>query len=196
MYSVSDIRKGLKVEIDNQPYVVVDFQFVKPGKGQAFTRTKLKNLITGNNLDRTFKIVEQLAPCDVTDHQMQFMYSDAEGYHFMNLESFDQIALQEDALGDAPKWLIPEMQVDVLFWNNRAINIDLPYFVELEITYCEPGARGNTATGTNKAATVSPTVASPMPAAVTSGRWRRAQRLTLYATLGGRARTASLLKCR
>ncbi len=171
MYSVSDIRKGLKVEIDNQPYVVIDFQFVKPGKGQAFTRTKLKNLITGTNLERTFKIVESLAPCDVEDIDMQFMYKDAEGFHFMNLETFDQIALQEAAVGDAKNWLIEQMQVKVLFYKGRPINIDLPYFVELQITYCEPGAKGNTATGTNKPATLSTGAVVGVPLFVENGEW-------------------------
>lgn len=173
MYSVSDIRKGLKVEIDNQPYTVIDFQFVKPGKGQAFTRTKLKNLITGNNLDRTFKIVESLHPADVTNVSMQFMYKDGEGFHFMNLETYDQIALSDDAVGEASNWLIPEMQVEVLFWNSRAINLDLPYFVELEITYCEPGVRGNTATGTGKPATVSTGATVSVPLFVNQGEWIR-----------------------
>ncbi|MCB9685183.1 MAG: elongation factor P [Alphaproteobacteria bacterium] len=171
MYSVSDIRKGLKVEIDNQPYVVIDFQFVKPGKGQAFTRTKLKNLITGNNLDRTFKIVESLAPCDVTDVNMQFMYADAEGYNFMNLETYDQVSLPAEAVGDAKNWLIDEMQVNVLFYKGRAINIDLPNFVELEITYCEPGIKGNTATGTNKPATLSTGAIVGVPLFVEQGEW-------------------------
>lgn len=171
MYQVSDIRKGLKIEIDNQPYVVVDFQFVKPGKGQAFTRTRLRNLITGNQLERTFKIVESLAEADVTDVKMQYMYTDAEGFHFMNLETYDQIALQKDAVGDNAQWLIPEMEVQVLFYNNRPINIDLPNFVELEITYCEPGAKGNTATGTNKQATLSTGATVGVPLFVNQNDW-------------------------
>ena len=171
MYQAGDIRKGLKVEIDNQPYVVVDFQFVKPGKGQAFTRTRLKNLITGNQFERTFKIVETLAPADVSDVTMQYMYKDAEGYHFMNLETYDQIALQEDAVGDAAKWLIEQMEVQVLFYKDRAINIDLPYFVELEITYCEPGIKGNTATGSTKTATVSTGATVQVPLFVEQGEW-------------------------
>ena len=171
MYQVSDIRKGLKIEIDNQPYVVVDFQFVKPGKGQAFTRTRLRNLITGNQLERTFKIVESLAEADVTDVKMQYMYTDAEGFHFMNLETYDQIALQKDAVADNAQWLIPEMEVQVLFYNGRPINIDLPNFVELEITYCEPGAKGNTATGTNKQATLSTGATVGVPLFVNQGDW-------------------------
>jgi elongation factor P len=168
---VSDIRKGLKVEIDNQPYVVIDFQFVKPGKGQAFTRTKLKNMISGNNLERTFKIVESLMPCDVSDVDMQFMYKDGEGFHFMNLETYDQIALSEEAVGDAKNWLIEQMPVKVLFYKGRAINLDLPFFVELEITYCEPGVKGNTATGTNKPATLSTGAIVGVPLFVNQGEW-------------------------
>ena len=146
-YSIQDNRKGLKVELDGQPYLVVDFQFVKPGKGQAFTRTRMKNLISGNQLERTFKINESLEEADVHQAKMQYMYADADGFHFMNLETFDQIQLQADAVGDNKDWLIDQMEVDVLFFNDRAINIDLPFFVDLEITYCEPGARGDTAQG-------------------------------------------------
>jgi elongation factor P len=173
MYSVSEIKKGLKVEIDNQPYTVIDFQFVKPGKGQAFTRTKLKNLITGTNLERTFKIVESLAEADISNLAMQFLYKDGDGYHFMNLESFDQIALTDENVGESRNWLIPDMQVEILFWNARAIALDLPTFVDLEITYCEPGTRGNTATGTNKPATLSTGAIVGVPLFVNQGEWVR-----------------------
>src|SRR6476660_7859203 len=101
MYQITDIRKGLKVEIDGTPYLVVDFQFVKPGKGQAFTRTRLKNLITNNVLERTFKINESLEEADVHQAKMQYLYKDADGYNFMNLESFDQIPISEEGVGEA-----------------------------------------------------------------------------------------------
>ena len=155
MYSVSDIKKGLKVEIDGKPYNVVYFQFVKPGKGQAFTRTKLKNLLNGSVLERTFKIVEKLKPADVSSATMQYLYNDGEAFHFMNTETFDQIAIETDTIGDDAKWLVEEMEVEVLFWGGNPVNIDLPNFVELQITYCEPGARGNTAQGATKSATLS-----------------------------------------
>jgi elongation factor P len=171
MYQITEIRKGLKVELDGQPYTVVDFQFVKPGKGQAFTRTRLKNLITGSTLERTFKINESLAEADVHQAKMQYMYQDGEGFHFMNLETYDQIALSPTAVGDAANWLIEQMEVDVLFYNDRPINLDLPYFVELEITYCEPGIKGNTATGTNKPATLSTGATVGVPLFIEQGEW-------------------------
>ncbi len=155
MYQTSDIRNGLKVEIDGQPYAVTYFQFVKPGKGQAFTRTKLKSLLTGATLERTFKTGETLAPADVTDGAHQFMYQDGEGWHFMNLESFDQIAMEEPAVGDAKNYLVENMEVSVMFYKNRPVSIEVPNFVELQITYCEPGVKGNTAQGGTKPATLS-----------------------------------------
>jgi len=173
MYNIKEITKGIKVELDGQPYVVVDFQFVKPGKGQAFTRTRLKNLITGSTLERTFKINESLAEADVHQAKMQYLYKDAEGFHFMNLESFDQLQLPESALGDQANWLIEQMEVDVLFYNDRPINVELPYFVELQITYCEPGMRGNTATGTSKQATVSTGASVGVPLFIEQGEWIR-----------------------
>lgn len=172
-YSIQDIRKGLKVEIDSQPYLVVDFQFVKPGKGQAFTRTRLKNLINGNTLERTFKINESLEEADVHQAKMQYLYQDADGFHFMNLESFDQIQISPSAVGDSKNWLIEQMEVDVLFYNDRPINLDLPYFVDLQITYCEPGARGNTATGTTKTATVSTGASVQVPLFIENEEWIR-----------------------
>jgi elongation factor P len=173
MYETSDIRKGLKVTMEGVPFEVVYFQFVKPGKGQAFTRTRLKNLITGTVLERTFKINESLAPADVNQVKMQFMYKDSEGFNFMNLETFDQISLSPDAVGDAANWLVEQMEVDMLFFKDRAINIDLPNFVELEITYCEPGIKGNTATGTNKQATLSTGANVGVPLFIEQGEWIR-----------------------
>lgn len=171
MYQFSDIRKGLKVEIDGAPWVVTEAQFVKPGKGQAFNRTRLRNLITGATLERTYKINESLAPADVNTATMQYMYSDGDGFHFMNLETFDQIALAREAVGDAANWLVEQMEVEVLFFKERAVNIDLPYFVELEITYCEPGIKGNTATGTTKSATLSTGATVQVPLFVEQGEW-------------------------
>ena len=155
MYQTSDIRNGLKVEIDGQPYTVTYFQFVKPGKGQAFTRTKLKNLLSGNVLERTFKTGETLAPADITDGAHQYMYNDGEGFHFMNLETFDQIAITEESVGDAKNYLMENMEVGVMFYKGRPVSIEVPNFVELEITYCEPGVKGNTAQGATKPATLS-----------------------------------------
>ena len=171
MYSVSDIKKGLKVEIDGKPYNVVYFQFVKPGKGQAFTRTKMKNLLTGQVLERTFKIVEKLTPADVESHMMQYLYNDGEDYHFMNTETFDQIGISTEVIADEARWLVEEMEVEVLFWNGRPVSIDLPNFVELQITYCEPGARGNTAQGATKSATLSTGAEIQVPLFVENETW-------------------------
>jgi elongation factor P len=155
MYQTSDIRKGLKIEMDGAPWIVVDFQFVKPGKGQAFTRTKLKNLITGSVVDRTYKTGEALQPADVEEKGMQYLYSDGELYHFMDTADYSQVGIPEENLGDATKWMVEEMEVTVLFYKDRPVSVDVPNFVELEITYCEPGVRGNTATGATKPATLS-----------------------------------------
>jgi len=152
MYETSDIRNGLKIEVDDQPYTVTYFQFVKPGKGTAFTRTKLKSLLTGNTLDRTFRTGEKLAAADIEEREMQYLYDEGEARVFMDTETFDQINIQNKTIGDDAKWLQDEMMVKVLFWRGRPINIDLPNFVELEITYCEPGVKGNTATGATKTA--------------------------------------------
>ena len=154
MYQTSDIRKGLKVELDGSPWTVVEFLFVKPGKGCAFTRTKLKNLITGSVLDRTYKTGETLAPADVEDHTMQYLYNDGVDYHFMNLEDFSQVGISGETLGEATKFLAEEMEVQVLFYKGLPVSIELPNFVELPIEYCEPGVKGNTAQGATKTATL------------------------------------------
>ncbi len=171
MYQTSDIRNGLKVEIDGAPYIVTYFQFVKPGKGQAFTRTKLKNMLNGNVLERTFKTGETLAPADITESTHQYMYRDDEAFHFMNLETYDSIPIPPEGVGDAANFLVEQMEVNVMFYKGRAVSIDLPNFVELEITYCEPGMKGNTAQGATKPATLSTGHTVHVPLFVENGEW-------------------------
>ena len=171
MYQTSDIRKGLKIEIDGHPYTITYFQFVKPGKGQAFTRTKAKNLISGNVIERTYKTGETLQPADVEEHTMQYLYDDDEFYHFMNTESYEQMGIPKENIEEEAKWLVEEMEVRVLLFKGRPVSLDLPNFVELEITYCEPGVKGNTATGATKPATLSTGAEVNVPLFVESGTW-------------------------
>ena len=155
MYQTSDIRNGLKIEFDGEPFVVTGFQFVKPGKGNAFTRTRLKSMITGRVIDRTFKSGESLTRANLEERDMQYLYNDGSAYTFMDNQSYEQIEIPIDALGDTKDWLIENLDVKVLIHNDKPINVELPIFVELEITHCEPGAKGNTATGATKPATLS-----------------------------------------
>ena len=171
MYQTSDIRKGLKVEMDHAPWVVVYFQFVKPGKGCAFTRTKLKNLLTGAVLERTFKSGESLRPADVENHKMQYLYGDGEAFHFMNTETYEQVAILAGTIESESRWLVEEMIVEVLFYKGNPVSVDVPTFVELEITYCEPGVKGNTATGSTKPATLSTGATVHVPLFMESGTW-------------------------
>jgi len=154
MYQTSDIRNGLKIELDGQPWAVTYFQFVKPGKGTAFTRTKLKSLLTGNVVERTFRTGESLAPADIEEREMQYLYDDGEGFVFMDLESFDQLPIEHKVLGDTARFLVEEMVCPVLFYKGNPVSAELPNFVELEVTYTEPAVRGNTAQGAKKMATV------------------------------------------
>ncbi len=169
MYNTSDIRNGLKVEIDGQAWVITYFQFVKPGKGTAFTRTKMKNLITGSTLERTFRTGEKLEPADVEEHDMQYLYNDGEDYHFMNTETFEQIAIPAKVLGDDALFLLEESIVNVLFYKGRAVNIDLPNFVELEVAYTEPAVKGNTAQGATKNAEMSTGATVQVPLFIEQG---------------------------
>jgi elongation factor P len=171
MYQTSDIRKGLKIEMEGYPYVVVDFQFVKPGKGTAFTRTKLKNMLTGAVLDRSFRTGEGLAEADVDEQKMQYLYADGEDYMFMNMEDYDQVGIPAKVLGRTKDFLIEEMLVQVLFYKSQPVIVELPNFVEIQITYCEPGVRGNTAQGATKPATLSTGATLNVPLFVEDGTW-------------------------
>ena len=154
VYQTSDFRNGLKVEIDGQPYIMTYFQFVKPGKGTAFTRTKLKNMLTGSVLERTYRTGETLDAADVEERPMQFSYKDGDFYYFMDNETYEQVPVNAASLEDVADFLTENIEVSVLFFKGNPMTVELPNFIEDEITYCEPGVKGNTATGATKPATL------------------------------------------
>ena len=171
MYQTSDIRKGLKVEIDDQPYTIVEFLFVKPGKGCAFTRTKIKNLITGSVLERTYKTGERLKPADVEEIDMQYLYKDGDDFNFMRLDDYDQVPVSSKVVSEAANYLLDDMTVQVLMFRGRPVAIDVPNFIEAEIVECEPGVKGNTAQGGNKPATISTGFEVRVPLFIENGEW-------------------------
>ncbi len=154
MYGTSDFKKGLKVLIDGEPFSIVDFQHVKPGKGNQFTRTKLRNLITGSNLERTIKSGEKFEPADVGYRDMNFLYKDESGFNFMDQSNFEQLSLNPDVVGDGANFLTENMEVKVCFFNDRAVGIELAKSVSLKVTATDPGFKGNTVTNTYKPATL------------------------------------------
>ena len=168
MYETSDIRKGLRFEMDGDPFVVVEFQFVKPGKGTAFTRTKIRNMITGAVLDRTYKSGEKLKPADTEDREMQYLYNDGD-FHFMDNNNYEQVSLDSNAVGDAANYLTENMLIEVGFFKGRSIGISLPNFVVLDVTETAPGEKGNTVTGASKPAVVSTGYSVNVPLFVNEG---------------------------
>lgn len=153
-YQTSDFRNGLKVEIDNQPYIMVYFQFVKPGKGTAFTRTKMKNMITGNVLERTYRTGETLDAADVEEKNMMYMYDQDGSATFMDNETFETVGVSLASIEEERPFLTENLEVQVLFYKGSPVNISLPNFIEDEITFCEPAVKGNTANGATKMATL------------------------------------------
>lgn len=154
MVSAGDFRNGLTIEYEGAIYQVVEFQHVKPGKGAAFVRTKLKNLKTGAVTERTFRPNEKMPKAHIERKDMQYLYSDGDLFHFMDIETYDQIALNADQLGDALKFVKENEMVKMLSHNNSVFGIEPPLNVVLEITHTEPGIKGDTATGATKPATV------------------------------------------
>lgn len=148
-YSTSEFKSGLKVMLDGDPCAIIENEFVKPGKGQAFSRVKLRNLKTGKVWERTFKSGDSLEGADVLDVQMQYIFSDGEFWHFMDTETFDQKQADEAAVGDAKQWLKEEDMCEVTLYNGEPLNVNPPNFVELEIIETDPGLKGDTA-GTGK----------------------------------------------
>lgn len=152
MVSAGDFRKGLTVEIDGQLYTVVDFQHVKPGKGAAFVRTKIKNIVTGSVLERTFNPSERVARAHIDTKEMQYLYNDGSLYYFMDTETYEQIPLDHDQVEDAIKYVRENMNVTIKFFKGQAFSVEAPFFVVLEVTETEPGFKGDTATGGTKPA--------------------------------------------
>ena len=154
MYECSDFKKGLKVLIEGDPYTIVDFQHVKPGKGNQFTRTKLKNLLTGSNLERTFKSGEKFGVPDIVYKEMNYLYKDESGFNFMDQKSYDQLCLSQELIGDGANYLNENLEVKICFFNDRAVGVELPKSVVLKVSQTDPGFKGNTVQNTFKPATL------------------------------------------
>lgn len=154
MISTNDLRTGVTVEIDGDVYMVVDFQHVKPGKGAAFVRTKIKNIKTGQVFERTFRAGEKLNRAIIERKTLQYLYSEGDIYHFMDTQTFEQIAINKDQIGESINYLKENIEVMVMFYEGISIGIEMPTFVELEVSQTEPGFKGDTATGGSKPATL------------------------------------------
>ena len=150
----SQFRNGLKIVLDSQPYVITYFQHVKPGKGGAFVRTKVKNLLNGKVLEKTFRSGEKVDEADIEERTMQYLYLDGDNLIFMDQETYDQLPFGAEVVGDSRNFLKENTEVDVLFWNGNAVNIELPAFVELAVSQTDPGMKGDTASGATKPATL------------------------------------------
>ena len=153
MVSAGDFRNGLTIELENNIFQVIEFQHVKPGKGAAFVRTKLKNIKSGGVVEKTFRPTEKCPQAHIEKKDMQYLYNDGDMYYFMDNETYEQLPLTKDELGDTLNYLTDNMQVKVISFKGKVFGIEPPLFVELEITYTEPGFKGDTSTGASKPAT-------------------------------------------
>ena len=153
-YSSNDFRPGLKIMLDGEPCAVIESEFVKPGKGQAFARVRLRKLISGKLLEKTFKSTDSAEGADVMDMNLTYLYSDGEFWHFMNNDTFEQLAADAKAVGDNAKWLVEQAECILTLWNGAPIAVTPPNFVELEIVETDPGLKGDTAGTGGKPATL------------------------------------------
>lgn len=168
-YSTSEFKGGLKVMLDGDPCSIIENEFVKPGKGQAFNRVKFRNLKTGRVIERTFKSGDTLEEADVFEVNMQYLYNDGELWHFMAEDTFEQYSVDENAVGDAKKWLKEQDICTVTLWNNAPLSVMPPNFVELAITETDPGVRGDTSGGGGKPATLETGAVVRVPLFVQTG---------------------------
>ena len=169
MISVNDFKNGVTIEMDGQAFQVVDFQHVKPGKGAAFVRAKLKNVKSGAVVEKTFRGGERMPRARLDKREMQFLYKDSDGYNFMDNENYDQISISAEALGDSSKWLLENMSIEVLLFQENIIGIELPNFVEMEVIETEPSVKGDTATGATKLAKLVTGVSVQVPLFINQG---------------------------
>jgi len=170
MYQTTDFRKGLKVEIDKKPYVIVEFQHVNPGKGSAFVRTKLKNLVTGQVLEKTFKAgVDKVDRPDLEEREVEYMYSDQDGFNFMDQATYETIHLSTEQVAENKNYLQEGIRLDILYFNKRPISIELPNFVNLIVMQTDPGLKGDTAQGGTKKAVMETGLQTNVPLFVKEG---------------------------
>lgn len=169
MYNTSDFKKGLRIEIDGKPFEITEFLHVKPGKGGAFIRTKLKSMLTGRVVDQTFRSGEKVGRPALQEKQMQYLYKDGNSYCLMDNETYDQIFLSEEQIGESRLFLSENITLQVLFFNEEPIGVELPIFVELTITETEPGVKGDTASKVTKPATLETGAVVPVPIFLNAG---------------------------
>lgn len=167
----SDIKKGVKMMWDDQPYIVVEFQFVKPGKGQAFTRTKMKNLLTGGIIEKNIRSGEKLEPADVEDRTLQYIYPDGDSFVFMQQQSGDQIIVSAEVMGDGADLLVDGLDCVITLYRGNPVSVQLPPHVTVQVVETEPGVKGDTATNVNKPAKVSSGATLPVPLFINEGEW-------------------------
>ncbi|NNC97692.1 MAG: elongation factor P [Gammaproteobacteria bacterium] len=168
-YSTNEFKGGLKIMLDGDPYTIVENTFVKPGKGQAFSRVRVRNLKNGRVIEKTFRSGESVEAADVMETDMQYLYNDGEFYHFMDPNTFEQFGADENAVADAAKWLLEEDMCTVTLWNGNPITVVPPNFVELKITQTDPGLKGDTAQGGSKPATLETGAVVQVPLFVDEG---------------------------
>ncbi|MFI8751011.1 elongation factor P [Vreelandella lionensis] len=169
-YSTNEFKAGLKVMLDGDPCSIVENELVKPGKGQAFNRVKLRNLMTGRVGEKTFKSGDSLEGADVMDLEMEYLYTDGDMWHFMKTDgSFEQYAVEKKALGDTIKWLKEQVPYILTLWNDKAISVTPPNFIELEVVETDPGLKGDTAQGGSKPATLSSGAVVRVPLFINQG---------------------------
>ncbi len=169
MYESGDLKKGLKLEIDGDPYEIVDFEFVKPGKGQALYKCKLKNMITGAQFDKTYRSGEKINKADLEEQQMEYLYTDGDHYHFMNTSNYEQDSMSSEQLGESVKFLKENTVCNVLFFQGRPIGLSLPNFIELCVVHSDPWVKGDTASGSYKPAELETGLTVQVPPFVEEG---------------------------
>lgn len=169
MYENADFKKGLKIMVEGSPYQILDFQHVKPGKGNQFTRTKMRNLLTGQQLERTFKSGERFEVPNVENKEMQFLYKDDSGWNFMDQTNYEQLALNATEVGDSANYLTENLTVVIMIYNERPVSVEVPKAVNLKVAKADPGIKGDRVTGATKPATMETGLVVGVPLHINEG---------------------------
>ena len=169
MYEASDLKKGIKIEIEGEPYIITDFEFSKPGKGQAIYRVRMKNLLTGYSIDKSYRSNDKFQPANVSNLKLQYSYFDGTNYVFMDPETFESYPVNASVMEDKKDYLMENMEVDGVLYNDMVIDVTLPSFVEMRVAHSDPGVRGDTATNVTKPATMETGLEVKVPLFVNEG---------------------------